>query len=84
MKKKIDAMTVISILLIVINLLFLLPVIFGGSCSSELEIASQTSLLSFVQLFGGTVYAAGLPISSSVSALDGIIRSYGKSIANDI
>ena len=77
MKKKLDAMTVISILLIVINLvLFFVATVTGDSCSGEVELASQMSLLSFGQLFGGTVYAAGLPINiSKVNYLSGIMRS---------
>ena len=75
MKKKIDAMTGLSIVLIIINLvLFFLNVVSGDSCSGEIEVISQMPLLNFGQLFGGTVYAMPITIVPMSSNLNVVMR----------
>lgn len=75
--KKIDVMTVISIILI---LIMLVALFLSDSCSSEVDFVNRTSLLNFGQLFGGIVYAypqqmPQIPQIPRTAQLNGVLRS---------
>ena len=72
MKKKFDAMTVISIVLILINLVIFFTGTLAGDCDCGEVVGNQ---------FIGTVYAGNtLPQFNKISAWDGILRIISRAV----